>query len=372
MKILFIGGGTGGHFYPIIAVARAIHKIAEEERIVNTELYFAADKPLDKSLLESESIEFITVPAGKIRRYISPLHLIDAIKTLSGIIWALWRLYFLMPDVVFSKGGYSSFPVLVASRFLKIPVVIHESDVIPGMVNKWSGKWADRIAISFSDTVQYFPGKNVALTGNPIRSQVVGGNLSEAIQTFNLEEGLPTVLFLGGSQGSEKVNETLMSIIKEMVENFQIIHQTGPKNFDDISGVAAVILEKTKLKHRYHVYPFLDEGLLRSASRAASVIVARSGSMLFEIAAWGLPSILIPLPGSAQDHQRKNAYAYARTGACMVIEETNLTPHLLLEEIANIVNSPEKIKKMQMAAQTFSKLDAAEKIAREILNLGVH
>lgn len=373
MKILLAGGGTGGHFYPLIAVVRALRRVAEIENIAKIEFFLTADDPIDADILLEERIQFIKVSAGKLRRYFSFKHFSDSVKTLIGIFSAFWKLYKLVPDVIFSKGGYASFPVLAAAKILGIPVLIHESDTVPGLVNQWAGKWASRVAVSFEETLPYFEGKNVALLGNPIRPQVIGGNMLEAVDYFKLEEGLPVILVLGGSQGSERINETILGSLAEMVGKYQVIHQTGKNNFSDVSGRANILLEKMELKHRYHAFPFFDEGELRNASKAASIVVSRAGAgSIFEISAWGIPSIIIPLPSSAQDHQRENAYAYARFGACEIIEETNLTPHLLLAQIDKILADKERIVKMKRAAQSFSRLDAAEKIARELLKLGIH
>src|SRR3990167_250425 len=259
MKILFAGGGSGGHFYPLIAVARAVRKMAEEENIARVDLYLMSDDQIDPDILMEERIKFILIPAGKMLRYFSLKYFGDSVKTLTGLVMAFWRMYFLVPDVVFSKGGYASFPVLVAAKILNIPVLIHESDTVPGLVNQWAGGWANRIAVSFEESLSYFEGKNVALVGNPIRPQVIGGNMLEATDYFKLEGGLPTVLVLGGSQGSERLNETILSSIAEMVKKYQIIHQTGKNNFTDVSGRSEILLEKTDLKHRYHPFPFFEE-----------------------------------------------------------------------------------------------------------------
>ena len=373
MKILLAGGGSGGHFYPLIAVARALRRVAEQENIAKIEFFLTADEPVDPGMLLEERIVFIKIPAGKLRRYFSFKHFGDSIKTLTGIFSAFWKLYKLVPDVIFSKGGYASFPVLVAAKILGIPVLIHESDTVPGMVNQWAGNWVNRIAVSFEESLQYFEGKNIALVGNPVRPQIIGGNMAEAIDYFKLEEGIPVILILGGSQGSERLNETILTGLADMVKKYQIIHQTGKNNFMDVTGRADILLEKIDLKHRYHAFPFFEEGELRNASKAASIVASRAGAgSIFEIAAWGLPAILIPLPSAAQDHQRENAYAYARSGACEVIEETNLTPHLLIAQIDKILADKERIAKMNKAAQIFSRLDAAEKIGRELLKLGIH
>jgi len=373
MKILFAGGGTGGHFYPLIAVARSIYKIAEQRKIAKVDIFLMADDPMDSDLLFKEHIKFMKIPAGKIRRYFSLLNISDFIKTFFGIISSFRKIYSLLPDIVFSKGGYSSFPVLFSARLLKIPVIIHESDSVPGLVTTWSGKWADRVAISFTESGRFFDQKKIINSGNPIRSGVAGGNLEEAVQHFNLEENVSTILITGGSQGSEKINEAILSIIPQMVLKYQIIHQTGVKNFSDVSSRTKVILESTALKHRYHIVPFLSEGDLKNASRAASLVLSRaSAGAIFEIAAWRLPSILIPLSNSAQNHQRENAYNYAKTGACEVLEENNLTPNILLAQIDKILNNQEKIGKMKEGAASFARSDSADIIAQEIINLGIH
>lgn len=374
MKILFAGGGgTGGHFYPIIAISRALRDIAEREHIIAMNMFFAADNAFDSNILSEEGVHFIKISSGKMPRYASLSLLISPFKIFFGIMVAFWQLYTLLPDVIFSKGGYSAFPVLVAARVLRIPVLVHESDSIPGKVNEWSGKWAKRVAISFVEAASFFKNNNVALTGNPIRHQVVGGNIEEALETFALEEGIPVILILGGSQGAEIINEAIINILTDALVEYQIIHQTGKNNIDDVKNLATVILEKNEFKHRYHPYAFLGEGDLRNAARVASIVVSRAGSgSIFELAAWRVPSILIPIKGSAQDHQRENAYAYAHFGGCDVIEEANLQSHILFSTINNILHDPQKIQKMKLSAQEFAKLDAAEKIAEEIIKLGIH
>lgn len=371
MKIYLVGGGSGGHFFPIIAVSRSLRKISIEEKIVDINLIYAAPEPYNKNLLLQEGIEYRYVPAGKQRRYFSLLNFIDMFKTGFGFLIAILRVFMDFPDVVFSKGGYASFPVLLAARIFGIPVMIHESDLVPGKVNSWAAKFARRIAISYAESLKYFPEEKSALTGNPIREEILGGSKEEAEAIFELESGLPTILILGGSQGSRKINDIILDAMPDLIQNYQIIHQTGVKNFDEVKKRADYILENNKYKPRYHVYDFLNEGMLRSAGFAADLVIARAGSNIFEIAAWQKPSILIPLAGSAQNHQRENAYAYARTGACQVIEEDNFTSHLLMFEINKIINDNGLKKRMAESAASFSRIDAADKIAREILTLAI-
>ncbi len=371
MKIFLTGGGTGGHFYPVLAVIRALKKIAEEERFVEMSLLYMADDPFDLKTLGEEGVRFVSVPAGKVRRYFSFLNFTDSLKTLAGIIRAVTFIFWRMPDVIFAKGGYSSFPALIAARFFRIPVIIHESDAVPGRVNRWASKFARRVAVSFAESAKFFPESKTALVGNPIRTRVLGGNIEEARSVFG-PESLPTILFLGGSQGASKLNDVVMDVLPELLPEVRIIHQCGPGNFDDVSKRSSVILDKNQFKDRYKLFKFMDEDVLRNASLVSDLIISRAGAgAIFEIAAWGKPSILIPLPSSAQDHQRENAYAYARTGAALVIEESNLTPHILMVEVKKILQDKIRRETMSKYAKSFSKTDAAEKLAREIIALAM-
>ncbi|PIR69830.1 MAG: hypothetical protein COU47_00110 [Candidatus Niyogibacteria bacterium CG10_big_fil_rev_8_21_14_0_10_46_36] len=372
MKILYAGGGTGGHFYPIIAVNRAIRKIAEENQILEIKTSFLSTSPYDKDLLRQEEIQFTWIPAGKMRRYFSLLNFFDYFKMGLGIIKAILNIFIDLPDVIFAKGGYASFPALVAGRFFKIPTIIHESDSIPGRVSVWAASFAKRIAISFPESVHYFPKEKVALTGQPIWPVVLGGNAESAYATFGLQKGLPTLLVMGGSQGALKINEAVLSMLPFALRNFQIIHQTGSAHIKEVTDRAGIILEKENFKARYHPVAYLNEAQLRDVSQIVDVAVSRAGAgSIFMLASWETPTIFIPLPHAAQDHQRENAYAYAHSGGGTVMEENNLTPHLLFEEINRLISDTELRKRMKAGGRNFAKKDAAEQIAKEIINLAL-
>ncbi|PJE64140.1 MAG: hypothetical protein COU90_04695 [Candidatus Ryanbacteria bacterium CG10_big_fil_rev_8_21_14_0_10_43_42] len=373
MKIALLGSGSGGHFTPLIAVARELRRIAEDEKLVSLELLLISDEPVDEEILQFEQITFRHFSSGKIRRYFSLKNIGDAIKTFFSVIYAFWVVYKEFPDVIFSKGGYVAFPILFAARFYGIPILIHESDTVPGKVNIWSATFARRIAISFPETAIHFPEEKTAMTGIPIRSRVIGGNEEEARTLFQLETHVPTLLVLGGSQGAAPINDILLQAIERLIGRMQIIHQCGQDNYSDVLKNASVILENSTHKKRYHPFAFLDEDQLRNASHIASVIVSRAGATaLYELAAWGIPSILIPLPHAASDHQRKNAYAYARVGGGEVMEESNITPTVLTSQIIHLLEDEALRSKMRAGAQRFARLDAAEKIAHEIIALGLH
>ena len=368
MKIIITGGGTGGHFYPLLSVCEAIQKIAEEEKIASLKIVYMADDPYDRNALLRYRLEYKKIYAGKIRNYFSLRNFTDVIKTISGIFKALWAIYLDYPDVIYSKGGYSSFPVVFAAKVLNIPLVIHESDSVPGKVNLWSSKFAKRIAISFKESAVYFSGKPIALTGNPVRKEFFILASERGKQFFGLEEGVPVVLVIGGSQGAQVINQTIIQGLTELVKDYQIIHQTGKANFEEIFSISKITLEKSPFANRYRPFAFFYELQKRMCYGAADIAVSRAGSgSIFELAASGLPSILIPLKNSAQDHQKENAYGYALSGASDVIEEGNLSPHVLKSEIDLLAKNQPRRESMKIAAKAFARPDAAEKIAREII-----
>ncbi|MFA6301382.1 MAG: undecaprenyldiphospho-muramoylpentapeptide beta-N-acetylglucosaminyltransferase [Candidatus Paceibacterota bacterium] len=373
MKIVFTGGGTGGHFYPIIAVAEKVNQIIDREHIVGAKLYYFSDSPYDKEMLAENGLLFEEVSAGKMRTYFSFKNFFDIFKTIFGVFNAVYKLFSIYPDVVFGKGGYASFPAILAARILRIPVVIHESDSAPGRVNKWAGRFAKRVAVSFVEAMDYFPRNSVAWTGQPISTEIEHANSKkEALEYFKLEEKLPVIVVLGGSQGAELINDIILDALPRLVKNYQIIHQTGVKKFSSVSKQAEVVLAENKDKSRYLPLPFLNTLEIKMAAGAASLIISRAGAGgLFEIATWGVPSILVPITNTNLDHQRKNAFNYARAGACSVVEEMNMTANILCSEIERIMNDEPGYEQMAQNAKVFSHPGAAEKIAHELVNIAL-
>ncbi len=372
MRILFTGGGTGGHFFPVLAVIRETRRLAEEERILDLEIYYMGSAPLVPHLLRDEGVRIVSIASGKMRRYFSLWNIVDAFRTFWGIMRAIWNMFLLLPDVIFSKGGYDAFPAMVAARLLGIPVIIHESDAVPGRVNTFAGRFARRIAVSFVGASDSFPPEKTALVGVPIRKRILGGSLTNARENFSVFSPLPVVGIIGGSQGAQKINETAIGVLKELTDEFEVVHQTGVKSLEETEEQARVILESAH-HERYHPVGFLDEQGMRDFYLISTLIISRAGAgSIFEIAAWGKPAILIPLKDAAQDHQRANAYEYAGSGGAIVIEEENITPHLMLSEIKKAMASPDLLHRMATGAQKFSRINAAEIIAREILKIGMH
>lgn len=372
MKILLTGGGSGGHFYPLIAVAESIKEIVKKDNLISPQIYFMSDNPYDAEALIENDITFVSIPAGKMRLYSSISNFFDIFRTAFGVIVALKKVFSIYPDVIFSKGAYASFPVLMAGKLLRIPVIIHESDSVPGKTNLWAGKFAKKIAISYPDTIKYFiDQEKVAYTGNPLRKAILNINKTGAHEYFNLEKSVPTILIIGGSLGAKMINERVLEALPKLVEKYQIIHQTGKKNVLEVSQTAEIILTNNTNKNRYRIFDYLNDLTLTMAAGACDLVITRAGSTIFEIASWGTPSIVIPITETNGDHQRINAYAYARSGAASVIEESNLTTNVLIGEIDRILQDKKLQEKMSVAAKGFTHPDAANKIAREIINIAL-
>jgi UDP-N-acetylglucosamine--N-acetylmuramyl-(pentapeptide) pyrophosphoryl-undecaprenol N-acetylglucosamine transferase len=375
MRILFTGGGSGGHFYPIVSIAEELNNLAKKKRLLEVELFYMAPTPYNPGVLYEHGITYKKNSAGKMRRNPGLLSLLknftDLFTTGRGILTSLLTVYKIYPDVVFGKGGYASFPALLAARILRIPTVIHESDTVPGRVNFWAGKWVSRIAVSYKEAASHFPTDKVAFTGQPVRKDIALPITSGAREFLKIEENVPVVLVLGGSQGSEKINSAVLEGLKNLVDKYAIIHQTGKNNIVEVKATSAAVLFDSVHKDRYKAFDYLDTLALRMAAGVARVVISRAGSTIFEIAAWGVPSIIIPISKSNGDHQRQNAFAYARAGACEVVEELNLTPNILASEIERLATNEAEREKMKNAAKVFYKPNAARLIAEEILKIAL-
>ena len=229
--------------------------------------------------------------------------------------------------------------------------------------------------LSYPRAAAYFKGKGsaekIAYTGNPIRSEIAKPLTNGAFEFLHLEPNTPVVLVLGGSQGSQAINDVIIQALPELLNKYQIIHQTGRANLEEIKSTTSVTLKDHPYAYRYHPFDYLDELALRMSAGAATIIVSRAGSTIFEIAAWGVPSIIIPLPHSISHDQTANAFAYAGTGAASVIEENNLSAHILIEEINRICGSASISKVMKDQAKAFARLDSAALIADAVLNIAL-
>ena len=367
MKIVLVGGGSGGHFYPLIAVAEALEDITKERTLIEPELSYIGTTPFDKVALLEHEIEYRPSTAGRIRRYPSLLNITDFFKTLTGVIMSTFQLFSLFPDVVFSTGGYAAFPTLYGARILGIPVIIYDADATPGRVSLWSARFARWIALAHPDAAGKFPQKylsKIASIGHPIRRDIAIASGEGGHEFLKLDPGIPTIFIMGGSLGAQTINETVLDALPALVERYNVVHQTGTQNLQEVGRLAGVILKDSRFKDRYRAFGLLNALALRMAAGISSLVVSRAGSgSIFEIASWGIPAILVPIPKDVSHDQTDNAFSYARKGAAAVLEQHNLTPHLLVAEIGRIMQDPELQSKMSEAAEAFARPQAARKIA---------
>lgn len=370
-RILLIGGGSGGHLYPLIAVAEELQRQAAQQGL-DLDLLFLGVDGLTRDVAASIGIKFQAIVSSKWRRYASVQNFIDIFKTPLGFLQSLIYIWRYMPDLIFSKGGYDSFLPALVARIFGIPVFIHESDVMPGKANMWVGKWAKKIFVAFEGARSYFKQEKTELVGNPIRSGLLNFvDRSAAVVAFGLDSSRPVVLITGASQGSQIINETLLLSLVELTKKFQIIHQCGSKNYDQINAQILNIVKEGEgtygrtIADNYRLYPLFDIQQMVTAYSAADVIVSRAGAgSIFEIATVGKPAVVIPLKGSASDHQLANAREFVKFGA-VIIEEDNLTSHILINEIENVYEDRVAIS---AKIKGFARPNAAQIIAGQLLN----
>lgn len=371
MLIVLTGGGTGGHIFPLVAVAKKLRIFARERGIEDIRFLYVGPRfdGISEEIFKREGIDRRYIFSSKLRRYPSPRTLIDILKFPFAMLQAIWILFWHMPDAVFSKGGYGSFPVVFASWLFLIPSrVIHESDSVPGIANIMAMPFAKRIGTGFQSAALKFPVEKTAVVGVPIREDLCSQDTKKAKLFFDIASDRKVILVMGGSQGARAINTVLVQALPRLLEKYEVIHLAGPLHYETVKAEAELAVQKN-VAHYYHSYPFLTEEIKLAFSIAQLVVARASATTIFEIAFCGKPSILIPLKGAAQDHQRRNAYEYAKTGATIVIEEDNLTPNLLFSNIVSVLDDQAAAEKMSSGAAAFAIRDSADVIAKEILQL---
>lgn len=374
-RIILTGGGTGGHLFPLVAVARKIKELSDIGNLGEPEIYYLGPGLFLESSLEREEMNFhyTVLITGKWRRYASFKNFIDIFKTIAGIIQSLIKVWIIMPDVAFSKGGYGSVATVFACWLYRVPVILHESDSAPGLANRVLSRFAAFIAVSWSETAKYFPSDKTYFTGEAVRDAFFEPPKPEMERALlHLTTKKPVILVLGGSQGAQKINDVILDILPRLLEIFEVIHQTGDSNYNSVFSESRIILEGMAGDKfvSYHPVNFMIEPEYIAAMHSADIIISRSGAgSIFEIAASGRASVLIPISNSPNDHARRNAYIFAAGGRAEVVEEENLTPNLLLSVISSMINDNEKKIKMERLAKEFATPEAAKLIAQALINL---
>lgn len=373
-RVLLVGGGTGGHVYPLVAVARALAAQAQQQG-TTLDLLLLGDGEYARRAAKEAGIRYSSIIAPKVRRYASTGNVLDVFKIPVALVQSLWKLFWYMPDVVFAKGGYTcAFPTL-AARFYRIPVYLHESDSVPGMANKILAKRSKLVFTAFASADQYFQQlhRPTMQVGNPVRTQLAGIDHASALGALQLDATKKTILITGGSQGAQQLNDIILNTLVQMVQKgYNVIHQAGEKNFTAVKAAIEQYMTEGKdsyaplIAAQYRVYAFLNETEMATAYAAADVVVTRAGAeALSEIAYLSKPCIVVPLAGSANDHQIYNAADIGRFGA-VVIDGANISPQIMLQQIEHILD-PAVHADISQRIKAFAKPDAADAIARVLL-----
>ncbi len=362
MKYLISGGGTGGHIYPALAIAKEIkNKYADAEI-----LYVGTAAGLEAEIVPREGYEFKTIRVKGMPRKLNKESLIAIRELLYGLKDSKKIIKDFKPDIVIGTGGYVCGPVVYMAKRLKIPTLIHEQNAFPGITNKILSRFVDKVAITFDEAKPYFKyPERVINTGNPIRSEILHIDKNAAYAELNIDKDLPLILSFGGSGGQKKLNDSILGFIESNIENsnIQLIHVTGNRLYDDF--MEQVKSKNIILPNNIKILPYLYKML--EALNIATIVVTSSGAItLAEISAIGVPSVLIPKSYTAENHQEYNANAFKDSGASVVILEKDLNSELFNNTIKELLNNQEKRSEMGISSRSMGKLDAAENIVKLI------
>lgn len=357
-----------GYLYPIISVYEELKRLMEKSDSEPSEFMLISSKShFLEEMLEGTGLPYKAIKAAKRRKPFSPLIFIDFFMFIIGFLQSMVYVFDYMPDVIFSRGGYVSLPVVIVGWVFRIPIIIHESDTVASPIDKFMFHFAKKVAISFSDSKEIYVSPKVFFSGNPIRSFVTQGDREKSLKSFVLDKEKPIIFIMAGSEGAEEINNLVLEILPDLLRDYQIIHQCGIVNYDKVK----LVVEKMNIPNLndYHLFPFFRERA-GEAYAACDLVISRAGAnTVSEIMAVGKPSILIPLASAASDKQKKNAFHYSQSGAAVLLSEKNLKPHLLLNVVHDIFRNHLKTMEMKRAARQLAHPEAANKIAEEIMKV---
>jgi len=348
-KIILTGGGTAGHVTPNIALMPRLKSLGWQVE------YIGSRDGIEQRLIREQEIDFYGISSGKLRRYFAIQNFIDPFKIIKGVFEAYFLLRRIKPNVIFSKGGFVTVPVILAAWLNRIPIIIHESDLTPGLANKISIPFADKICVTFPETLKYIP--TAIFTGLPIRAEILNGDRNQGRKFCEFDQDLPILLVIGGSSGSEKINLAVRQILNQLITKFQVIHVCGKGNIDP----------NVNFSHYKQVEYLGIE--LADVLAIADVVISRSGAnSIFEFLALKKPHLLIPLSRSAsRGDQILNAQSFAQLGYSAVLLEENLTS----ENLWLAVNSLFDRRQDYIEAMTGSEIgDIIDRITQLIEQVG--
>lgn len=364
MKVILSGGGTGGHIYPALTIADAIKKECPD-----AEIFFVGTKEgLEKNIIPRYGYELKFIEVAGFKRSLSFDTVRSFFKLFSGLADAYKIVADAKPDLVIGTGGYVCGPICFMAALKGIPACIQEQNAMPGVTNKILARFVNKVFLGYEEGRKYFSGSSEKIyTGNPIRTEILEHEKSEALAELGLDPNKKTILVSGGSRGARSINKAMLEAELKLSgrEDVQVLHATGDINYDDY---IKEINSKGGVKENIIIKPYLHN--MPVALAAADLAVFRAGAIgLAELMASGIPSVLVPYPYATANHQEHNARAVEGHGAAKVILDKDLTGEIILAEIEKLLNNPEELLKMQKAAASLGKPEAAEQIAVSALAL---
>ena len=335
-KIVLTGGGTAGHVTPNIALFPALKEAGYEIS------YIGSYAGMEKQLIEEQNIPYYGISSGKLRRYKDLRNLTDPFRVIKGYAQSVSLLRKIKPDVVFSKGGFVSVPVVLAAKRLRIPAIIHESDMTPGLANKIAIPAACKVCCNFPETVDYLPKDKAVLTGSPIRQELLSGDKEQAARLCGFTMDKPVILVVGGSSGSKFINDAVRGLLDDLLANYQIIHLCGKGNIDKLYNN----------RSGYVQFEYAGKEL-RDMFALSSLVISRAGAnAICELLALHKPNILIPLSAAAsRGDQILNARSFEKQGFSMVLEEEEITDEKLLDTIHQLYDNRHSFEEAMSAGK---------------------
>ena len=360
--ITISGGGTGGHIYPAIGIAKELIALNTTNEIV----FIGGADRLESTIVPRHGFRFLSIPAAGFPRRLTWRWLPVICQVCAGFVRSIVLLKGLKPSAVVGTGGYVCGPVLFAALLLGIPTIIQEQNAYPGLTNRILGRWAKSAYLAFETAATYFPARVAKVTGNPIRRTIGAIKRSNATyERFGLDANLKTVLVMGGSQGAHTINKIVMDALGNLAnlnQQLQIIHQTGEKDYKEVTDS----YKNSPLRH--FIQPYFDS--IESIYSIVDLMICRAGGMtISEITACGIPAIFIPLPTATANHQKLNAQAVADRGGGFVLNEQTITGNDIADWIIQMISDSAKLQQMATAARQLGNPKAGEEIANSIYSL---
>jgi UDP-N-acetylglucosamine--N-acetylmuramyl-(pentapeptide) pyrophosphoryl-undecaprenol N-acetylglucosamine transferase len=365
LRIVISGGGTGGHVYPAIGIAKELMQLDAETEVI----FIGGANRLESTLVPQHRFRFLPISVAGFPRKLTWQWIPVICRVCSGFAKSLWLLKNLKPSVVVGTGGYVCGPVLLAAVLLGVPIVIQEQNAAPGLTNRILARWAKTIYLAFETAARHFPADRTMVTGNPIRRTIGMAARTRGIyDSLGLDPERKTVFVMGGSQGAQAINQNVADALEDLAsvqQHLQFVHQTGKADYE----VVKTRYQQSSLRHV--VQPYFDP--IETIYSIADLMVCRAGGMtIAEITACGIPAIFIPLPTAAGDHQRLNAQAVTEAGGALVLDQPTLTGRKLANEIIRIMDAPEEQQRMASQSRQLGNPHAGEEIAQSVISLVKH